>query len=403
MLNREFSKKIGITPKSIIANIMLISNVFIWYSLAFSILKKLVTETFLAAWSIHFISATFSAIGGAVICEKIYKKSLFLISWIILGAASSLILMLIKPTDVLDVLLISSLFGVSFGLGLPASMEFFSSCTNIENRAKLAGLIIIVNGLGAFLLLIAATDNTVLQALTLSVWRGSGLIFFIIVKPSQEIAKKSKGISLISVLTQRPFIMYFIPWCMFSLVNFLSLPLQSNILGSNLVSLLNSIEGALVGAFAVIGGFLSDAIGRKRVTIFGFIMLGLGYAILGIYPENSLSWYFYTLVDGVAWGVFSVIFIFTVWGDLSRDLSSYKHYALGGLPFFLSNFIRLTIGSYISNLISAYAIFSFTAFFLFLAVVPLMYAPETLPEKVMRERELRSYVEKAKKIKEKFT
>jgi hypothetical protein len=32
-----------------------------------------------------------------------------------------------------------------------------------------------------------------------------------------------------------------------------------------------------------------------------------------------------------------------------------------------------------------------------------MYAPETLPEKKLRERELRGYIEKAKKIREKFT
>jgi hypothetical protein len=46
--------------------------------------------------------------------------------------------------------------------------------------------------------------------------------------------------------------------------------------------------------------------------------------------------------------------------------------------------------------------FSLASFFLFLAVVPLMYAPETLPEKTLRERELKSYIEKAKKIKEKY-
>ena len=50
---------------------------------------------------------------------------------------------------------------------------------------------------------------------------------------------------------------------------------------------------------------------------------------------------------------------------------------------------------------SAYTAFSLAAFFLFLAVVPLMYAPETLPEKKMKERQLKQYIEKAKKIKEK--
>jgi len=189
---------------------------------------------------------------------------------------------------------------------------------------------------------------------------------------------------------------------MFSLVNYLSLPIQFNILGSNLVNSLGAIENVLVGVFSVVGGFLSDIIGRKRITIFGFIGLGFGYAVLGIYPENLLSWYFYTLVDGIAWGIFSVIFIIIVWGDLSYGASSDKYYAIGGLPFFISNFLRLVIGSYVAETVSVYAIFSLTAFFLFLAVIPLMYAPETLPEKRIRERELKGYIEKAKKVKEKY-
>jgi F0F1-type ATP synthase membrane subunit b/b' len=46
--------------------------------------------------------------------------------------------------------------------------------------------------------------------------------------------------------------------------------------------------------------------------------------------------------------------------------------------------------------------FSLASFFLFLAVVPLMYAPETLSEKKIRDKELRDYLEKAKKTKEKY-
>jgi hypothetical protein len=38
-----------------------------------------------------------------------------------------------------------------------------------------------------------------------------------------------------------------------------------------------------------------------------------------------------------------------------------------------------------------------------LAVLPLMYAPETLPEKNIRDRELKIYVEKAQQIKEKYS
>ena len=41
------------------------------------------------------------------------------------------------------------------------------------------------------------------------------------------------------------------------------------------------------------------------------------------------------------------------------------------------------------------AAFTVATFFLFLAVVPLMYAPETLPEKTMKSRDLKSYTERA--------
>jgi hypothetical protein len=39
--------------------------------------------------------------------------------------------------------------------------------------------------------------------------------------------------------------------------------------------------------------------------------------------------------------------------------------------------------------------------FLFLAILPLLYAPETLPEKKIKERELKEYLKKASKMKEK--
>ena len=402
MLGEKFSVKLGVTARSALANIVLISNVFIWYSFAFSILRGLINEAALVIWGTHFFAATFSAIAGATLTDKNQKRTTFLVFWMTFGIISSLILVLADPANILDVLVISILFGVSFGLGLPASMGYFADSTSVENRAKLGGLIIFVSGLGTFLLGMTAVNNIILQALTLAIWRGSGLIIFLIINPSQEIAPKRRSVSFTSILSQRSFILYLIPWIMFSLVNYLSLPVGVDTLSSDLVELFGVIENALIGVFAIVGGFLSDIVGRKRMSIAGFIMLGLGYAILGIYSENLVSWYFYTLVDGVAWGIFWVIFVTTVWGDLSYGASSDKYYALGGIPFFISNFLRLVVGSYIAETVSAYAIFSLTSFFLFLAVLPLMFAPETLPERKIRERELKKYIEKAKKIKEKY-
>lgn len=101
-------------------------------------------------------------------------------------------------------------------------------------------------------------------------------------------------------------------------------------------------------------------------------------------------------------GIPSSAFILTLWSDLSYSSASDRYYALGVLPFFASRFLELTIGPYILENIKGSALFSFTAFFLFLAVLPLVYAPETLPEKITQKRQLESYVDKAKKEAEKY-
>jgi MFS family permease len=162
------------------------------------------------------------------------------------------------------------------------------------------------------------------------------------------------------------------------------------------------IQTVFMGIFAIVGGFFVDSIGRKRIAIAGFTMLGLSSAALGVSSTSLYSLYFASVLEGTAWGFLLVLFILTLWGDLSYSASSDKYYALGVTPFFASKLLELTIGDYIANNLSASALFPFTAFFLFLAVLPLFYAPETLPEKTVKDRELKSYLEKAKKVKEKY-
>ncbi|MEM3699662.1 MAG: MFS transporter [Candidatus Bathyarchaeia archaeon] len=398
----ELLRETGLVSRSAFANIVSISNVFVWYSFAFSILKGFVYELASVIWGVHFLGAAFSAIAGAAISDKISRKTHFLLVWMMFGIISSLILIFVDPENKLNVVAMAILLGISFGIGIPTSMGQLAYCAAVEDRAKIGGLTIFVYGLGAFFLGIIAVDDITLQALTLAIWRAIGLIIFLLVNHSQNVEKR-KSVSFRFIFNQRSFCFYFIPWTMFSLVNYLGGVIAFQILNESTVNLFIIIENVLIGTFAIVAGFLADTFGRKRITIIGFVMLGLGYAVLGIYPENLVGWYFYTIVDGVAWGIFWVIFIITIWGDLSYGMSEDKYYAIGGLPFYMSNFLRILIGPYIAKVISVYAMFSFAAFFLFLAVIPLMFAPETLPEKKLRERELRQYVEKARKIKEKFT
>jgi MFS family permease len=189
---------------------------------------------------------------------------------------------------------------------------------------------------------------------------------------------------------------------MFSIINFAEAPILEKVFGVESFTFAIFSEYVFIGIFAFIGGVVADSAGRKRIAIIGFVMIGVEYAALSVFSHYHEALYLFMSLDGITWGLFFSVFFTAVWGDLGEGYEKEKYYVLGGLPFLLANFVSILISPYI-GIISPTAAFSFASFFLFLAVIPLMYAPETLPEKHIRERELRSYIEKAKKIKEKFT
>jgi MFS family permease len=384
----------------------LIANTFIWYFYAFNILRDILSDPQLsyevfAAWSINFGAAALSAILGATLTKKLEKRSPLIIFWITLGIFSSFLPIFLDTTNNIVTLALSLLFGISLGLGLPSCMGYFSESINTENRAKTGGIVTFIFGLGAFLLGVIPATSIVERSLILSIWRIFGLLAFLPTKNAKITDRRSEMISYAQIFAQRSFLLYFIPWCMFCLINYSIIPITTNFFGEDFVRFSAVIEGALVGIFAIVGGFLADIFGRKRLSILGFVALGVGYAILGLFSKNLFGWYFYITVDGMAWGIFSNLFLITLWGDLAYGNPSEKYYAIGGLPFLLSNFLRFIVGPFLVQAIPIYTVFSLASFFLFLAVFPLTYAPETLPEKRIRERELRQYIEKAKKIREK--
>ncbi|MCJ7470108.1 hypothetical protein MUO74_06380, partial [Candidatus Bathyarchaeota archaeon] len=105
--------------------------------------------------------------------------------------------------------------------------------------------------------------------------------------------------------------------------------------------------------------------------------------------------------DGIAAGIFSLIFLMAIWSDLAGKRTKDKYYLIGVLPFLIPIFIQVLFTP-IATAIPVSAAFSLASFFLFLAVLPLMYAPETLPEKKIELRRFKGYVEEAKKISDKY-
>ncbi len=386
-----------------VANIILVVSAFVWYFYAFNFLGDVIDKAgfsnfeIMGIYGINFLGIAVSAILSASLIYRFKRRITFLRYWMLAGVILSLIPLFIDITPLTVLLIASAVLGAYFGIGMPVCMGYYAAATAVGNRASLGGIIILLNGLGFFLIDSIGYEDTLITAVILATLRAMGLLFLIVLKPNEKQIGNNEKISYKIVFSNRSFLLYFIPWCMFSLVNDLTIQVSYNLFDEDFVWYSSIIENVLAGAFAVVGGFFADSIGRKRLALMGFTLLGVGYAVLGLFPGNFVGWWFYTAVDGIAWGAFCTIFLITIWGDLAHGRSSEKYYAIGSLPFLVSNFARLSIGAYAAALKAEVAVFSFASFFLFLAVLPLIYAPETLPEKHIKEKELKRYIEKAKK------
>jgi len=391
---------------------MIVSNAFVWYYLVDDIIVGLSTtlsndyNTQLQIWATYFAALIGAAFVGAHLSSRFLNKKRFLSIWMLLGVVLPFVSLLVNPQNVWELILLGIGFSVSLGFGLPCCMEYFTSYNSVDTRGRISGFVFLFTGLCVVMLTSIADGDLLTQTLIASIWRTIGLLSFGLVKSSKIRVSEGKATSYNSILRDRSVLLYLVPWIMFSLVNYLAAPVLDRVFSdasmADTIDTLSLVENGLAGGFAVVGGFLADAVGRKRMAITGFVALGLGYAILGISPLDLNAWIFHTIADGLAWGMLLVLFVTTLWGDLSHNTPSEKYYAVGVFPFFLSRFLPYVIKDQLVNAIPDSAIFSFTAFFLFIAVLPLVYAPETLPEKVMKKRELTLYVAKAQEIAEKY-
>ncbi|MCW4046677.1 MAG: hypothetical protein NWE99_03825 [Candidatus Bathyarchaeota archaeon] len=411
MLRQAFINAIGTTPKVAVIVITLIANAIAWYFYIFNFLMNIIQNAgfsnseVMMIWGINFLGIAIFAVLSASFIYRFRHRVTFLFYWMLLGVLISLMPMAFDISKLYIITLFCLLIGAYFGLGVPICFGYFASATNEGNRSRLSGIAFLSVFLGFFLLTRIEISNVLLNSIILAAWKATGLIILIFLKPEEKPISQSDKISYSFIFKNRSFFLYFIPWLMFSVVNSLAVPIISDFFTENFMdyNVASSIEMVLAAIMAVVFGFIGDNMGRKRLTLIGFVLLGLGYASLGLFPSAPLGYWFYIIADGVAWGAFYTIFLITLWGDLAEGKSSENYYAFGSLPYLLSNFLRISAGAVVGNAVPESAVFSFASLFLFVAVLPLIYAPETLPERIMKERELKTYIEKAQKAKEKYS
>ncbi|MCJ7721925.1 hypothetical protein MUO98_05930 [Candidatus Bathyarchaeota archaeon] len=408
---RRFLGENSIGKRGLLVITILFLSVFGWYFMASSILNRLLiglelsyTEN-LAMWVTFNLSIIGTSIIGAFLSKKVDRLK-FLYTWTGLGVITSLLPALLINVTYFQVLSVSLLLGASFGLGMPSCLAYFAACTTVENRGRIGGITFLITNIGViFLGSIFGIFDLAIFSVFFALLRGLGLIVFFLKPEKLSSSQITTSASFVSILRDRTFLLYFIVWFMFPIIDGFESVLVRNYLeswNSILLDTMSVVEPLVAGLSLLIVGLLCDLIGRKKIVLSGFVALGVAYAIIGIVPDSVPLWYLYFLIDGVAWGIFLLIFVFVLWGDLAQSGRSEKYYTLGSIPYFLSTIITSLVPRSFVSEVELVAAFSVASFFLFVAVMPLVFAPETLPEKHMELRRLRKFADDAKKAKEKY-
>jgi MFS family permease len=391
-----------------ISSLFIVANSISWFLLTLVLIINILyganTDHFLFE-NIATISASYfgglilsSIIGGTVLAKILQKKSFFLI-WNLMGVFSSLLFYFFySPTNLTALSILSLILSFSAGLGIPTCLALFAAQSKTKTRGRLGAVVFFaIQSLAALILLPLDGEAIAFQFLILAVWRLMGLGGFLFYTPGEKQPDERKT-SLSSIIRERKFILLFLPWLMFTLINYVETPVLEigmRSIGPDLYNNYIIVTMVISSIAAIPAGILCDLKGRKITGITGFFFLGLGYAFLSIFSSNALIAYILFMVfDGIAWGLLYVNFIFVIWGDLSEGSSREKYYVLGGLPFLLSGLIQVLVQPFVQY-INIGLSFSFASFFLFIAILPLVFATESLSEKIMKERELNNYVKKA--------
>jgi len=411
MFRRAALREAGVERKSFLKVFTLLFNTFTWYYATLLVFTGNFTsdpQEVFKCRAFYFTAGFTSASAGVLISERVKRHSL-LRFWILLGVIANLLPLIIGNIDEAQAILTFSLLGVSFGFGMPSCFAYFAEATTSENRGWVSGATYFASGISALpIALLLGSFNLQVNLVILAAWRGLAILFLFLPKLKEPILAERKQTSFKSVFQNRSFLLYLIPWCMFSLIDIFEKTILKGIVALDQFQTILLMQPLLSGVAAFVGGFFADRIGRKRIVMYGFVSLGIAYAIIGITPQTMLiSWYSYFIIDSIATGMLWITLILVLWGDLSQPGAGEKYYLIGSAPFLLTEVIPLILVVLIPevttrDVIPAYTAFSVASFFLFTAVLPLMYAPETLSMKKIELRRLKGYVEQAKKLTEKY-
>jgi MFS family permease len=348
--------------------------------------------------ALFFIAIAFSAIIGSMISKR-WKCKRFLAFWIFFGVLTTLLVGVFTGSTFFVPLAV--LTGISFGIGFASCLAFIADSTVVEERGRISGITMLVTFIVLPLIgVVLLQFNTLSQFLVVAIFRG--ISFFALFTDTCEVSLGKKK-TWVNVFTTHGFGLYLLSWLMYmaasSTAVFVAtwlpqipkidrLPLES--LGLELAQLGVAFAGFL-------SGFVADRFGRKKVIIFGLATLGIAYTAYGV-TTNEIAYLFTQLFFGASFGIMFSIFFITVIGDFASTGLRERYYAAGSIflfAYFASQFLS---GIFSIKSIPPNVIASILALVLFVAVLPILNAPETLPKEKIRSRRFREHLKKVREL-----
>jgi MFS family permease len=210
--------------------------------------------------------------------------------------------------------------------------------------------------------------------------------------------KSGKISSWRSVISYRDFASYVVPWILFNtavgLLMWWNIPPTPEFIEAAAIGI--PLAYVFIALFGFVAGFVADYFGRKQPIIISFVMLGVSFALLS-FTLTPLTLLIYYATYGVAWGFLFTLYL-AVPGDLSHSGSREKFYALGTMTPLIVYMGLSSAPDFLLIELPASVLAPILTIILFLSVLPVLRASETLPESTIRERKMKNHIEKVGKL-----
>lgn len=348
---------------------------------------------------IFLFSVIGSALIGSIFGKRIKRKNIIFFSTL-LGVLSSISLVFFY--DPYWAFFCNILIGASFGFVMPSVQSYFIDSTVPEERGRVSGFII----LSVFIFLVISSvifnflgDTDSIGILTVTIFlRLTGFLPFLFDSIEDKVYSPK---SWSKIFKHKDFVIYMSAFLLFNicsgLVSFIwyLIPHTTEYIAvSQSATVLRYIGIAIV---SIVTGFLADRVGRKKPVIIGVVLLGIAYALIGL--KLTTETYFLQLVlSGLAWGILIVIYN-VIPGDLAFVGSEEKFYILGVI---IPSFVLYTgingAGRFFFPEIPLDVFSTFLSILLFISVIPILYAKETLSESKIKMARLKEHMKKVQKV-----